>query len=137
MLQKSTFEELLSKAGYSAKAITLYLNKVNVGVIENPTVVSTYTGLLCGDTITLHLKLENGVITDAKFEYSGCVGTASSGSALTMLLLGKTVEEAWKITKDDILRELGGLPESHCADLAVNASRKALEKLKEKQDTNV
>jgi len=130
MLKKSTVEELLLKAGYSAKAIKLYLNRINVGAIETPDVVSKGTGLLCGDTITLYLKLENEIVKDAKFEYSGCVGTASSGSALTMLLVGKAVEEAWKITKDNVLRELDGLPEGHCADLAVNALHKALEKLK-------
>jgi len=78
------------------------------------------------------LKLENGVIKDAKFEYRGYVGTACSGSALTSLIIGKSVEEAWKITKEDVLRELDGLPESHCAELAVNALRKALQKLKVK-----
>ncbi|MBT0159951.1 iron-sulfur cluster assembly scaffold protein [Candidatus Bathyarchaeota archaeon A05DMB-2] len=137
MLKKATIEDFLLKAGYSAKAAKLYVNRVNVGSIENPDVTSTYTGLLCGDTITLYLKLEDQVIIDAKFEYSGCAGTATSGSALTMLVTGKTVGEAWKITKDDVLRELGGLPESHCADLAVNALHKALEKLKEKQTTSV
>lgn len=120
-------------AGYSAKSIKLYLNKVNVGSIENPDVALTYTGLPCGDTITLYLKLgKGGRIHDAKFEYKGCIGTASSGSALTMLVIGKTVEDAWKITKDDILKELDGLPESHCAELAINALHKALEKLEDK-----
>ncbi len=137
MLKKAAIEEFLLKTGYSAKAAKLYVNKVNVGSIKNPDVTSTYTGLLCGDSITLYLKLENQLITNAKFEYSGCAGTATSGSALTMLLIGKTIEEAWKITKDDILRELGGLPEAHCADLAVNALYKALEKLKEKQTASV
>ena len=137
MPKKSTVEGLLLKAGYPAKAIKLYLNRTGVGSIENPDAASTYTGLLCGDTITFYLKLENEVITDAKFEYSGCVGTASSGAALTMLIVGKAVEEAWKITRDDVLRELDGLPESYCAELAVTALRRALENLKEKQAKNM
>ena len=133
MPKKLTMEELLLSAGYSAKAIKLYLNKVNVGSIENSDVALTYTGLPCGDTMTLYLKLgKDGTIQDAKFEYKGCIGTASSGSALTMLVIGKTVKEAWNITKDDILKELGGLPESHCAELAINALHKALEKLEAK-----
>lgn len=120
-------------AGYSAKAIKLYMDKVNVGSLENSDVALTYTGLPCGDTMTLYLKLgKDGTIQDAKFEYKGCIGTASSGSALTMLVIGKTVKEAWNITKDDILKELGGLPESHCAELAINALHKALEKLEAK-----
>jgi len=123
----------LLRAGYSAKSIKLYLNKVNVGSIENSDVALTYTGLPCGDTITLYLKLgKDGTIQDAKFKYKGCIGTASSGSALTMLVIGKTVKEAWNITKDDILKELDGLPESHCAELVINALHKALEKLEDK-----
>jgi nitrogen fixation NifU-like protein len=133
MPNKLSIGELLLKAGYSAKSIRLYLNKVNVGSIENPDIISTYTGLPCGDSITLYLKLEKGIVKDAKFEYEGCVGTACSGSALMNLIIGKTVKEAWKITKDDILKELDGLPESHCAELAVNALHKALEKLEEKK----
>ena len=126
-------EELLLKAGYSAKAIRLYMNKVNVGSIEDSDVALTYTGLPCGDTITLYLKLgKDWTIQDAKFEYKGCIGTASSGSALTMLVIGKTVKDAWKITKEDILKELDALPESHCAELVVNALYKALEKLEDK-----
>lgn len=131
MPSKLILENLLLKAGYSAKSIRLYLDKVNVGYIENPDITSTYTGPPCGDTITLYLKLEKTVIKDAKFEYKGCVGTACSGSALTMLITGKTIKEAWRITKDDVLKELDGLPESHCAELAVNALHKALEKLEE------
>jgi len=133
MSKKLTMEELLLSAGYSAKAIKLYMNKVNVGSLENSDVALTYTGLPCGDTITLYLKLgKDGTIQDAKFEYKGCIGTAISGSALTMLVIGKTVKEAWNITKDDILKELGGLPQSHCAELAINALHKALEKLEAK-----
>jgi nitrogen fixation NifU-like protein len=134
MQKKKTLEALLLKAGYSAKTIRLYLDEVNVGAIEQPDVVSTYAGLLCGDTITLYLKFESDVVKDAKFEYDGCVGTATSGSALTNLVIGKTLIQAWGLTKDDVLNELDGLPESHCADLAVNALRKALEKLQEKSN---
>jgi NifU-like protein involved in Fe-S cluster formation len=104
MSAKSKIEELLLKAGYSTKAVKLYASKVNVGSIEKPDVSISYTGLPCGDIITLYLKLENGIIKDAKFEYKGCVGTACSGSALTSLIIGKSIEEAWKVTKEDILR---------------------------------
>jgi nitrogen fixation NifU-like protein len=129
MSKQNALKELLLKAGYPAKTIRLYLNKVNVGAIEHPSVVSTYAGPICGDTITLYLTLKNEIINDAKFEYEGCVGTASSGSAITTLIMGKTVTEAWAITKDDVLTELDGIPESHCADIAVNALHGALKKL--------
>lgn len=125
-------EEFLLKAGYSSRAIRLYVDKVNLDSIENPDVTSTCTGSPCGDTVILYLKLENRVIKDTKFEYKGCVGTASSGSASTLLITGKSVEEAWKITAEDALRELNGLPESHCAEPAVKALHSALQKLAEK-----
>jgi len=88
-------EELLLKIGYSAKAVKLYMNQVNVGIIDNPDVTVTCTGLPCGDSITLYLKINRNtsVIEDAKFQYKGCVGIASSGSALTTLIIGKTVKE--------------------------------------------
>lgn len=125
-------EELLLKIGYSAKAVKLYMNQVNVGIIDNPDVTVTCTGLPCGDSITLYLKINRNtsVIEDAKFQYKGCVGIASSGSALTTLIIGKTVKEAQKISEEDILKELNGLPETHCAKLAITTLHKALEKLK-------
>ncbi|MBC7129966.1 iron-sulfur cluster assembly scaffold protein [Candidatus Bathyarchaeota archaeon] len=132
-MQRSIIKELLLRAGYSPKAVKLYMEKVNVGRIEHADVSLTYTGVPCGDAITLYIKLgKDGTIEDAKFEYKGCVGTACSGSTLTMLIKGKTIEEACHITAEDILKELDGLPESHCAELAVNALHEALAKLKNK-----
>lgn len=135
MTKKLTQEEftLLKDPGYSAKALQLYMNRVNVGSIDRPDVALAYTGP-CRDTIKIYLKLgKNGVIRDAKFQYRGCLGTACSGSALTTLIIGKTVEEAQKITAEDVLKELGGLPEleQHCATLAITTLRKALEKLED------
>lgn len=121
--------ELLEEAGYSKKAIELYENKVNVGVIKNPDIVSTYIGL-CGDVIKIYLKIddENSVIEDAKFQYLGCPGSASSASAITKVAKGKTIEQAKKITEGDVLRELDGLPKLKldCPKLVVTALRKAI-----------
>ena len=126
-LTKDEFE-LLKNAGYSAKAIELYVKRVNVGVIENPDVILTYTGP-CGDTMKLYLKINNHtVIEDAKLQYLGCPAAASSGSAITKIAEGKTLEEAKKITEHDILHELGGLPKAklHCPKLAVTTLQKAI-----------
>ena len=120
--------ELLEEAGYSKKAIELYGNKVNVGVIKSPDVVFAYMAP-CGDVIKLYLKMdENAVIEDAKFQYLGCPGSASSASAITKIVKDKTIEEAKKITEDDVLRELEGLPKLKldCPKLAVTALRKAV-----------
>ena len=103
--------ELLRESGYSEKAIQLYIDKTNVGTLKNSDIVETYTGP-CGDVIKLYLKIdENGVIKDAKFNYLGCPGSASSASAMINLIKGKRIDEAKNLTKDDVLKELGGLPE--------------------------
>lgn len=120
--------ELLEEAGYSKKAVELYEKKVNVGVIKSPDVVFAHTGP-CGDVIKLYLKMdENSVVEDAKFQYLGCPGSASSASAITKIVKDKTIEEAKKITEDDVLKELEGLPrlKLDCPKLVVAALRKAI-----------
>ena len=120
--------ELLKKAGYSDKAIDYYLRKLNVGVIEGAEAVDSYTGL-CGDSMRVYLKVEEGVIRDAKFQAIGCAGAFASGSALTEMVKGKTLKEAGKITEHDVVNDLKELPgpKLHCARLAVDALRKSIE----------
>jgi nitrogen fixation NifU-like protein len=126
---------LMMESGYSEKAIELYMNNVNVGTMENPTIVTTFLGS-CGDLIKLYLKIDKkNTIRDAKFYCLGCPGSASSASAMTLLVRGKTVDQAKKITEDKILTELDGLPKSkrNCAKLSIKALQKAIseyEKLK-------
>ena len=127
--------KLMVESGYSKKAIELYVNSVNVGTLQNPSIVTTFLGP-CGDLIKLYLRIdERDVIEEAKFYYLGCPGSAASASAMTTLLKNKTVNQAKKLTKDDILVELGGLPKSkrECAALSLKTLRKAIaeyEKLK-------
>ena len=127
--------KLMQESGYSSKAIELYVNNVNVGKLENPTVATTFLGS-CGDLIKLYLKInEKNVIEDAKFYYLGCPGSASSASAMTSLLKGKTVDQAKRITGDDILAELGGLPKSKldCTTLSIKTLRKAIAEYEKQQ----
>jgi nitrogen fixation NifU-like protein len=128
--RKLTKEELrlMTESGYSPKAIEMYVNNVNVGTLENPSVATTFLGP-CGDLIKLYLKIsENDVIQDAKFYYLGCPGSAAATSAMTTLLKGKTVTQAKKLTEEEILVELDGLPKSklECAMLSVRTLRKAI-----------
>ena len=120
--------ELLRKAGYSDKAVDYYLRKLNVGVIEGAEAVDSHTGL-CGDSMRVYLKVEEGVIRDAKFQAIGCAGAFASGSALTEMVKGKTMKEAGEITEHDVVKDLGALPgpKLHCARLAVDALRKTIE----------
>jgi NifU-like protein involved in Fe-S cluster formation len=120
--------ELLRESGYSDKAIELYLNKVNVGILENPDVVETYTGP-CGDVVRLYLTLDgNNLIKDAKFQSLGCPSVATAASAMTNLLKGKTIEAAQKMTEEYVFNELGGLPdpEIDCIELVMRTLRKAI-----------
>jgi len=124
----SKIVELLKSSGYSSRAIEYYLNKVDVGVIETPSIHFAYTGP-CNDTMEVFLKIESNIIKDAKFLAVGCAGAFASGSALMELIKGKTLEEAKKIDEEDIIEYLGRLPKPkiHCACLAKRTLRKTLE----------
>jgi NifU-like protein involved in Fe-S cluster formation len=98
-----------------------YSKQVNVGTLENPDAVYTYTGP-CGDTIKLYLQIgEDNVVQKARFQYIGCPTSAASGSILTQIIIGKTIQDAKAITSTSVLSQLGGLPdeECHCAELVV------------------
>jgi len=135
--------KLLTKAGYSEKAIDYYIRKLNVGIIEGAEAADSHMGFcgdsmkvylkshmgFCGDSMKVYLKVEDGVIRNAKFQAIGCAGAFASGSALTEMVRGKTLKEAEKITEQDVIKDLGDLPGAkiHCARLAVDALRKTIE----------
>jgi len=127
----SEVRRLLEDSGYSSKAIEYYLKKVNVGRIEKPSVHLAYTGP-CGDTMEVYLKIESNVIKDAKFQAIGCAGAFSSGSALMEMVKGKTLEEAARVTEEDIVNFLGGIPKQkiHCACLAKRTLQRTIAKYK-------
>jgi NifU-like protein involved in Fe-S cluster formation len=113
--------QLLKAARYSRKVVELYSKKVNVGAITNPDVAFAYTGP-CGDTIKFYLKIRRDyIIEEARFQYLGCPASAACGSILTQMITGKTIQEAKKVTDDDVLTKLDGLPDEdcHCAELVV------------------
>ena len=113
--------ELLKNAGYSKKAIELYANKVNVGTIEDADVALSYTGP-CSDTCKIYLKInDQNVIKDAKFQYLGCPASAVCGSIVTHIAKGKTLCDAKRMTEEEVIEKLGGLPgdEYHCATLVL------------------
>ena len=132
MSDEEGLRELLRKAGYSEKAIDYYIKKWNVGVIEGAEAAESHTGL-CGDSMRVYLKIEKGLIIDAKFQAVGCAGAFASGSALTEMVKGRTLEAAEKITEHEVTRDLGKLPgpKLHCVRLAVDALRKSITSYKE------
>ena len=119
MVDEQVQVELLNKSGYSDRAINYFINKVNVGEIESPSASFPYTGP-CGDTMQVQLKIDNGRITEARFQAIGCAGSYSAGSALMKMIKGKTLEQAEEISEEQILDHLGNIPPQkiHCVCLA-------------------
>lgn len=112
---------------YSEAAIDHFLNPRNVGRIPHAEGFAKVTGP-CGDTMEIWLRVKNGAVADATFWTDGCGTTIACGSMATELAKGKSIAKALRITQEDILNRLGGLPEQslHCALLAANTLRGAL-----------
>jgi len=118
---------------YSERTLEEAYNPKNVGVLEDPDGYGRIKGS-CGDTIQIHIKVGGGKIVDCKFITDGCGSSTASGSVVTEMAKGKTIEEALLIQDKDVLAVLGGLPEEslHCPVLAVNTLRAAIEDYKKK-----
>jgi nitrogen fixation protein NifU and related proteins len=119
---------------YNDKVIEHFSNPRNVGEIEDASGVGMVGSEACGDIMKLFIKVENGVITDAKFKTFGCGAAIASSSVATEMIKGKTVDEALALTNKQVIEELGGLPpvKIHCSVLAEEALHAALEDYKKK-----
>ncbi len=118
---------------YSKKVLDHFKNPRNQGELKDANAVAQKGNPVCGDVMKVYLKIEDGVIKDSKFETLGCAAAIAVSSLLTEYIKGMTVEEAKKVTKDDIVKEADGLPPAkiHCSMLGVDAALAALKNYEE------
>jgi nitrogen fixation NifU-like protein len=106
-----------------------FKNPRNVGEILDADGVGTVGNPVCGDLMTIYIKVKDNRLTDIKFKTFGCGSAIATSSMITELAMGKTLEEAMKITRANVADELGGLPpvKMHCSNLAADALHAAIE----------
>ena len=111
------------------------MNPKNVGTIENPDGYGKVGNPVCGDLMEIFIKVKDDVITDIKFKTFGCGSAIATSSMVTELAKGRNVDEAIKITRNDVADELDGLPpqKMHCSNLAADALQAAIKDYKNKK----
>ena len=119
---------------YTEKVLDHFRNPRNMGKMENPDGIGTVGNPTCGDVMSIYIKVKNNKIFDIKFQTFGCAAAIASSSIATELVKGKTLDEAMKLSRDDVANELGGLPavKMHCSNLASDALKEAIKDYKEK-----
>ena len=113
---------------YNEKVVDHFSNPRNVGELTDADAIGENGSFKCGDTMKIYLKIEDGRIKDVSFQTYGCGAAIASSSMLTEMVKGKTLDEALKITNQDVADELGGLPplKLHCSNLAADALHNAI-----------
>jgi len=117
-----------ASADYSATLLDHYRHPRNVGEIAGSPAVAQVGDPAHGDVLRLGLRIENGRVTEARFKSFGCTAAIAAGSMTTLMVAGKSLIEAERITNQDVADALGGMPESkrHCSVLAEQAIKEAL-----------
>jgi nitrogen fixation NifU-like protein len=113
---------------YSEKVMEHFRNPRNTGEIENPDGVGHVGNPVCGDIMELYIKVNNNIITEAKFKTFGCGAAIATSSMVTEMVKGKSIEDALKVTNSEVAEALGGLPavKMHCSVLAEEALQSAI-----------
>jgi nitrogen fixation NifU-like protein len=122
----------MAQIGYSEKVLEHFTNPRNVGTIENPDGYGKVGNPVCGDLMEIFIKVKDDIITDIKFRTFGCGSAIATSSMVTEMAKGKHVDEAMKITRNDVADELDGLPpkKMHCSNLASDALHEAIKNYK-------
>ena len=120
---------------YTEKVMEHFKNPRNVGEIPDADGIGTVGNPVCGDLMTIYIKVKNNRLTDIKFKTFGCGSAIATSSMITELAKGKTLEEAMRITRANVADSLGGLPpvKMHCSNLAADALHAAIEDYYKKQ----
>lgn len=120
---------------YSEKVMDHFRNPRNMGEIEDPDGVGTVGNPVCGDMMTVYIKVKENRLDEIKFKTFGCGAAIATSSMVTELAKGKTLEEAIKITRKDVADALEGLPpiKMHCSNLAADALQAAIKNYYEKK----
>ena len=120
---------------YSDKVKEHFRNPRNVGTIKDADAVGRVGNPVCGDVMEIQLKVEDNIIKDIKFRTFGCASAIATSSMITEMAMGKTLDEALEITRNDVADELEGLPpiKMHCSNLAADALHSAIDDYMEKQ----
>jgi nitrogen fixation protein NifU and related proteins len=122
---------------YTDKVMEHFSNPRNIGEIENADGIGEVGNPVCGDMMSFYIKVKDNKIADIKFKTFGCVAAIAVSSMVTEMALGKTLDEAKKITKKSVAESLDGLPKEkmHCSNLGADALNKAIEDFESKQLT--
>jgi len=122
---------------YSERVRDHYGNPRNAGSIPDPSGKALVRSPVDSDTVLITLRIENGVIRDAKFKCMGCAVAIACSSIATEMVRGKTVEDAYAITKASVADALGGIPEFKmlCSNLAPEAIRSAIDDWRKRERT--
>jgi len=114
---------------YTEKVMEHFKNPKNVGVIEDADGIGEVGNPICGDMMTVYIKVENNVIKDIKYLTFGCGAAIAVTSMISELAKGLTIDKALKLSNKDVADELGGLPpqKMHCSNLGADALHKAIQ----------
>jgi nitrogen fixation NifU-like protein len=120
---------------YNEKVMEAFKNPKNVGEVENYDGIGVVGNASCGDIMQITIKVDNGVITDAKFKTFGCAAAVATSATATEMVIGMTLDEALTLTNKKVVEVLEGLPPQkiHCSVLAEEAIKKAIEDYYSKQ----
>ncbi len=118
----------MAKDLYSKVVMEHFQNPRNMGELEDASAIGEAGNPVCGDLMKIYIKVEDDVITDITFKTFGCAAAIATSSMVTEMAKGKTLKEAYDITRDDVAYELEGLPpiKMHCSNLAADALKEAI-----------